>query len=558
MLKQLLLVLAVVSLGCGVEPVGTVADGGATGGGTGNSTGGGSATGGGSGGGTAGGMGGAGPRDAGCTYAGPAAEGLAITAGGPMQGALLDGVWHWLGVPFAAPPVGALRWRSPAPPVCTPTVRVAASVGPVCPQLTSDGGYVGAEDCLTLDVWSKQGVADAGVMLFIHGGGNLMGSSSDNNGLYAGQNLANRYGVVAIAINYRLGALGYFAHAQLNGESDAGVSGNYGILDQQAALRWVRDNVRAFGGNPDQVMVFGESGGAQDTVIQLVAPGAKGLFKAAAVESGGVYKTTLADAITSMAAVTQGAGCASAPDAVACLRGSSAQQLTQIPAVGGPLAKGLRYGPAIDGVVIPDSPVTMISQGKHNHVAVIIGTNADETSRMVGDVQTEAEYEAALAAQYGSAKNLILAQYPASRFTSFRKALVAVTTDGMFTCGTRRIARALAAGQTEPVYRYFFTFKGSGPNADAIGSTHGAELPFVFGTYTSLSQTPPSAATLALGDLIQGYWTRLAVGANPNGGGAPNWPAFAQTGIDALELGNAGAATIASVRASDCDFWDQF
>ena len=536
--RSLVLVLGLFLIGCG-STILAPADSGASGGG-----GGGDAA-------------DAGSIDAGCVYTGASADGLVPTESGPQQGVKVGDTWHWLGVPFAAPPVGALRWRPPARPSCEAAVRLAEMVGPICPQLDPDGGFLGNESCLTLDLWSKDGAADAGVMVFIHGGGNLTGSSSHNNGLFSGQDLATHSGVVVLAINYRLGALGYFAHPQLNGESDAGVSGNYGILDQQAALRWVRDNIRAFGGNPNQVMVFGESGGAQDTVIQLVAPGAKGLFKTAAIESGGIYKTTLADAITAMAPVVQASGCSSAADALICLRGVSAKQLATLPAVAGPLARGLRYGPAIDGVVIPDYPTTLMKQGKHNLAAVIIGTNADETSRMVANVQTVAEYEAAIQAQYGLAlKAQILAQYPASRFTTPRKALIAATTDSSFTCGTRRIARALAAGQTQPVYRYFFSYQSPGPAGDLIGATHGAELPFVFGTFAALGVTTPVPAATALSELMQGYWTRLAKFDDPNTGAAAQWPAFTATGNDALELGNAGAGMVASVRASDCDFWD--
>lgn len=508
-------------------------------------------------GGGGGGGGGSEPADPGCVSADAPAAGLKQTQSGPQQGVKLADTWHWLGVPFAAAPVGALRWRPPAPPACAPSVRLASAVGPVCPQLEADGGYVGDENCLTLNVWSKEGAADAGVMVFIHGGGNLTGAASSNNGLYSGQDLAERSNVVVVSINYRLGALGYFAHTQLNNESDAGVSGNYGILDQQAALRWVRDNIRAFGGNPNQVMVFGESAGAQNTAIQLVAPGAKGLFQTAAVESGGLYRTTLADALTSMSQVVQAAGCSSAADPLVCMRAASAQQLATIPSVAGPLARGLRYGPVIDGVVIPDSPTTLMKQGKHNAGTVIIGSNADETSRMVPNVQTVADYEAAIQAQYGTQlKAQVLAQYPAARFATPRKALIAVTTDSSFTCGTRRIARALAAGQTQKVYRYIFSYKSSGPAGDLIGATHGGELPFVFGTFAALGVTAPVPAATALTEVMQGYWSRLAKVGDPNAATAVQWPAFTSTGNDALELDNTGAAVVASVRAADCDFWD--
>ncbi len=520
--------------------------------------------GGGAGGGAAGGAGGqtgdAGPVDAGpagCQYTGAPAEALVLTQTGPEQGVLENGIIHWLGVRFAAPPVGPLRWRPPEAPACFSTVHLASAPGPSCPQLDADGGYRGDEDCLTLDIWSGKGAVDAGVMVFIHGGGNTQGGSSDNGGLYSGQDLATRHGVVSIAINYRLGALGFFAHPQLNSESDAGVSGNYGILDQQAALRWVRANVSKFGGNPNQVMVFGESAGGQDTVIHLVSPGSRGLFKAAGIESGGAYNKTLSEVMTLLAPVAQAVNCSSDTDPIGCMRATSARTLASVPSAGGPLAQGMHYLPNIDGVVLPGYPPDLMRQGLHNHAAVIIGTNSDETSRMVPNVQTVAEYEAAVRAQYGTAGgNLVLAQYPASRFTTPRKALVAVTTDGTFTCGSRRIARALAAGQTEPVSRYYFSYQPPGASGGQIGATHGGELAFVFRTFAALGVATITPEAAALSDLMQSYWTRLAVTGNPNGPGTALWPAMTATGEDALELNASGAAVNPSVRAADCDFWD--
>lgn len=480
--------------------------------------------------------------------------GVIPTSSGTMRGLKQGDVYRFLGIPFAKPPTGALRWRPPEPAACVPGVRDASAFGPSCPQVQGDGGYVGNEDCLTLNVFAKAGLASAPVLFWIHGGGNTNGASSF--AYYDGQQLAARKDVVVVTTNYRLGALGFFTHAQLNAESDAGVSGNYGILDQQAALRWVRDNARAFGGDPAKVMVFGESAGGQNTLIHLVAPGSKGLFSSAIVESGGFYKVTLADSIRELQPVVGGAGCAGQSDEIACLRGKTAEQLARVPSEEGPLSNGMHYRPAIDGVHLPGNTLELIKQGRHHQVPVVIGTNADETSRMVARVSTAAEYEAAVRVQYGPLANAVLGQYPASRFTTPQKALIAVTTDATWTCPARRIARALAANQTQPVFRYFFTWRSPGAVGNVVGATHGLEIPFVFRTFEAFAAGfMPDAAALALSDATQAYWTRLAASGDVNGGSELMWPRFPAGGDVALELG-APLAVLNGVRTADCDFLD--
>ncbi len=481
------------------------------------------------------------------------AEGVVLTTGGAISGQLSGEVTSFLGVPYAKPPVGALRWRPPEPVDCQPGVQQALAAGPSCPQQLEDGGVVGDEGCLTLNVFAKRGVTRAPVLVWIHGGGNVLGSGSDP--LYDGRDLAARSSVVVVTMNYRLGALGFFAHAGLSAEQDAGVSGNYGLLDQQLALRWVRDNARAFGGDPARVLLFGESAGGQNTMLHLVAPGSKGLFSAALAQSGGVYSTTLSEAVTSLQPVVVRVGCAAAANQVECLRAVSATSLAAIESAAGPLAKGgLRYGPVIDGVVVPDHPLTLIRQGKQHGVPVILGTNADETSRMVPVVRTDAEYRAAVTTQYGAAvANRLLMQYPLARFSSPRTALIALTTDATWTCPTRRLARALESTQPAPVYRYFFTWRSSGPAGTLVGSTHGLEIPFVFRTFGALTGTSPDAAAMALSDAMQAAWVAFAATGVPTAPVA--WPRVPAGGDAALELG-VPIATLPGVRTADCDFID--
>ncbi len=479
--------------------------------------------------------------------------GIAFTTTGAVQGLATADVHRWLGIPYARAP----RFRPPEPQACWAGAKAATGFGPSCPQLDDDGGtVVGAEECLTLNVWAKDGVTAAPVLFFIHGGGNTSGSASQ--GFYDGQDLAQRHGVVVVTLNYRLGALGYFAHAQLNAESDAGVSGNWGILDQQAALRWVRDNAAAFGGDPSRVLVFGESAGAQNTMIHLVAPGSKGLFSAALVESGGFYRTTLAEAVSQQQAVVTGVGCDTAADVLACLRSVSVEALVRVPSAIGPLERGMHYGPNIDGVVVPGQVMDLLNQGRHNAVPFLIGTNSEETSRMVPAVMSDAEYQAAVRTQYGVALgNQVLAQYPSARFTSPRQALIAATTDSVWTCSARRIARAVAAHQSQPVRRYFFTWRSPGVAGTVFGATHGLELAFVFRTFSAFAAGyVPDATATRLSDDVQSYWTRLAASGEPNGGAAPAWPQFpADGGENAMELGPTTQA-LGGVRSADCDFWD--
>jgi para-nitrobenzyl esterase len=473
------------------------------------------------------------------------------------------GVWAYRGIPYAAPPVGDLRFRPPEPHACWPDELAATTLGPACPQPDKSGNVIGHEDCLTLNVWAPSGASDAPVLVFIHGGGNTQGTASDP--LYDGAALAARTSAVVVTLDYRLGALGFLAHQSLNAESARGVSGNYGILDQIAALRWVQANIAGFGGSPQRVLLFGESAGGVDTLIHVVSPLSKGLFAAAAVESGGVEKTTLAQGITATQPVVDGVGCTDASDVAACLRSKPAEQMVGAVATSvGPLDKtGLHYKPVIDGYVLEDSSLNVIAGGRHNHVPVILGTNADETSRMVPTVSTDAEYQAAVTSLYGPTLGaMALTHYPASAYSSPRQALIALTTDVLWTCPIRRVARALASGQSEPVYRYHFGWAAPGAAGALVGATHGLELAFVFGSFGAVGNGggtafTPTAADLSLSETVQDYWGRLAAHGDPNGGSAPLWPRYDAATDPYLELDTAPmTASATGLATTNCDFLD--
>jgi para-nitrobenzyl esterase len=475
-----------------------------------------------------------------------------ITKSGAVTGGKSGAVWAWKGIPYAAPPVGALRWKPPAETPCWSGERDATALGPKCTQVSPEGSVVGQEDCLTLNVWAPDGAKDAPVLVYIHGGSNLDGSAS--NPTFDGTELATRAGVVVVTLEYRVGPFGFFSHASLDAESPLHVSGNYGILDQIAALKWVQANIAGFGGAPAKVMLFGQSAGAEDTLVHVASPLSKGLFAAAISESGGGNARTLAQSETAMQAIVDAVGCTDAPDVLACLRAQTAEELvTAVDPANGPLDQGLKYAPVVDGYVLTGTVLQVITQGQHNHVPLVLGTNEDETGKAVPKVTTEAEYEAAVKAQYGATRGAaLLTQYPASRFATPRQALVRLTTDVTWTCPMRIFARQAAQHQTEPVYRYWFTWSPPGAAGQITGASHGIELPFVFHNFTK-SGIDPTTDVEQLSQAVEGYWTRLAATGDPNGAGAVAWPAYAAATDPYLELGSA-IQTGAGLSTADCDF----
>lgn len=493
------------------------------------------------------------PSGSACETSVVAHPGTVITTTGPVTGSADGAVMSWKGIPYAAPPIGDLRWRPPVPASCWATERVTTTFGAVCPQLNQAGEVVGDEDCLTLNVWAPSVATGAPVMVFIHGGGNVAGSGTDP--MYDGAALAMTTGAVVVTFEYRLGALGFFASPALDAERTEHVSGNYGILDQIAALAWVKANIAGFGGAPDRVLLFGESAGAQDTLIHVASPLSSGLFAAAVSESGGSYHTTLAENETAMQAVVDAVDCTSAPSVPACMRAVPATTLAAIPSAGGPLGHGMRYVPSIDGYVLADTVPNLIAQGRHNHVPLVIGSNADETSRMVPRVTTAAEYQTAVQQQYGAAAAPLLQLYPASDYATPQKALIRLTTDVTWTCPTRRLARSASAHQAEPVLRYHFIWTAPGASGASVGATHGLELPFVFGTFSALAGFTPSASDLALSSAMGGYWSRLAATGEPSGGSSPAWPHYDAATDPYLELGPTITAR-AGLATAQCDALD--
>jgi para-nitrobenzyl esterase len=480
-------------------------------------------------------------------------------ADGDVQGHTNGKTREFLGIPYAAPPIGTQRWRPPAPAIPWHTVLEASAFAPACAQPSSlQSSPSESEDCLYLNVWAPDPAPSRPrpVMVWFHGGGNLTGSASDvvpfpgiPGRIYDGHVLVEEGDVVVVSINYRLGVFGFFGHAALAAE-DASYpfAGNQGLLDQRAALQWVRDNIAAFGGNPKRVTIFGESAGAVDVCHQVVSPGSRKLFHRALSESGGCttrQRTAVEGAITA-AAFAAAVGCAGTADALACLRQASPGALLASTGT-------LSFVPLVDGGFLPDQPRTLFESGKYARVPYILGSNTDEGTIFflgVPPVTTDAEYLAALQARFGSRADQVAARYPASSFATPQDALERVFGDTGLVCGTYDTARRAAAGGAR-TYLYNFARELPIPVLQALdlGAFHGVEMAYVFGIIT-----PPTADDAQLGTTVRDYWTTFARSGDPNHRGAPRWPRFKDR-TDRRFNFDVQPSVLTRFRRSECEFW---
>ncbi|MDI1475118.1 carboxylesterase family protein [Polyangium sp. y55x31] len=529
-----------------------------------------SGSGGSGGGGGNGGNGGSGGDSARCVVETPSDPGIVATDSGLVRGSLEGASWVYLGIPYAAPPTGDLRWKPPELAACWEGVRDASAFGAKCPQIDEKTkAPTGDEDCLSLNVWAPDVTADSAplpVLFFVHGGGNIQGGSSETLAggapIYNGQDLAESQKAVVVTINYRLGALGFLALPELAAESPNKASGNYGLQDQIAALKWVQKNIAAFGGDPKRVLLFGESAGALDTLTLMASPLAKGLFSAALAESGGTTSTPKEDAEAAMSERVAESSCGSAADKLACLRGKTAAELlTELPgSIGiGSVSVGAdagKYGPVIDGYVLPKATLATFSAGEHNHVPLVIGTNGDELAKgMAIEVTTPAQYEAVVNQSFGPLAPQVLAAYPVGDYPTPQDALVALYSDLRFNCPNRSIARAVAGSQSEPVYRYFFTQRAKTAQGESPAA-HAIELLYVFHTLTDIPLFTPAAEDVALSDAMMGYWGRFGATGDPNGSGAAPWPQYDAQKDTHIVL-DTPISSGEGVRKAQCDAWEQ-
>jgi para-nitrobenzyl esterase len=458
------------------------------------------------------------------------------------------GIRAFKGIPYATPPVGELRWKPPQAVQAWSGVRSATEWGPRCVQSNRLGDIDPLnkrmdEDCLYLNVWTpaKSSAEKLAVMVWIHGGSNLNGAGSQPD--YDGARLASK-GVVVVTINYRLDIFGFLAHPELTKESDTGSSGNYGLLDQIAALKWVQKNIAAFGGDPTRVTVFGESAGAFDISLLMASPLAKGLFARAIGESGG--------ALTPIAAFGPKplqAGERDGADFVASIGANSVAELRARPAaelLEAILKKPITYGfGVVDGYVVPEHPASIFAQGKQNDVPLLIGWNADEGTLFAARVPANAPpYADRIRAQFKDQANLVLKLYPpGSTPDEDKAAFAALFGDEIIGYGGWAWSERAAVSGKAPVYRYYFTRRPPGAPLLSVspltapGVYHSAELYYVFDTL-SVREWPWEADDRRLAEAMSSYWVNFAKTGDPNGSGLPQWSAYKPNGGgQVIELG---------------------
>ena len=461
--------------------------------------------------------------------------------GGQLRGTTVNGVRVFKGIPFAAPPVGALRWKAPQPAAPWPGVRNADAFGPQCMQEPYPEGspYASApqpmsEDCLYLNVWTAAAAGSPraqskgdkrAVMVWFHGGDWTRGSSSTPSD--DGSTLA-RKGVVVVTTSYRLGVFGFLAHRSLTRESPNHSSGNYAILDHVAALKWVQKNIAAFGGDPSRVTIFGESAGAWSVNVLQATPLAKGLFHRAIGESGGQFAGSPALAT----AERHGAAVATEVhvDTLAALRAVPARELLGL--------ESFRTGVNTDGYVLPEDVPATFGHKKHNSVPVLVGSNANEMTTLSDASNfptTIDEFRKQMAVQFPGHLRTFDIAYPVTREAEIPETLLAVRRDQTFTMQMRRWARTVTAAG-EKAFLYHFTHVPPSPHAETWRAYHASEIPYVFGTLRS-REWPLTGADVALADRMSSYWSNFAISGDPNGK-LPKWTAYDQTDEPYLELGD--------------------
>ena len=499
-----------------------------------------------------------------------AAAGVIPTDNGPVRGKETAALKEYLGIPYAAPPVGNLRWRPPQPAARWHGPLDATEFANHCPQTASPFGFASTtEDCLYLNVFApnrggKGHTKNLPVMVWLHGGGLTVGESDD----YNPDRLVDQ-GVIVVTVNYRLGYLGFLAHPALSGESNGEGSGNYGLMDQQAALHWVQRNITKFGGDTDNVTIFGQSAGGLSVHSQLASPTAAGLFDRAIAQSG-AYSTTFPSqsaAEQSGESAVQNFGC---PDqTLTCMRATSVTTILAVqPQVAGAIV------PNVDNNIMPTSPSTAFQNGQFNRVPVIEGSTHDEftiftklfVEPLLGGPVPDAFYPIVVPL-FASTLGLhatgpeILAEYPLSNYVNAGAAISAIGTDAVFACSGRRTARALsqyvqtrAYDLDDPNVPMIFEVP---PSNFPFGSYHAADLAFLFDSELRGGHAPLTADEESLAAAMVGYWTQFAETGSPNRSGLPQWPAYTAANDTYMRLHPPTPAPTTGFAADHhCAFWD--
>ena len=544
---------------------------------------------------------------AGCSSSGDGSSprGLvAQTVWGPVEGYEDDGVFSYRGIPYAAPPVGELRWKAPTEPAAWTDILQASEKPKICPQVAFGGlpvpGFMPSEDCLYLNVDTPSAGTGLPVMVWIHGGGFTLGEGLQTDGGTSGDQIARLTGVVVVSMNYRLGQLGFLAHSALSAESLDGASGNYVLMDQTAALQWVRDNIESFGGDPNNVTIFGESAGAFSVCSHLASAKSAGLFDKAIMQSGSCERPWPTLAIAEAQGDAFAANlCFLANDVLACMRGKSAEDvlaaLPPAPNFGFTPSDETTgsWGPVLDGGFFTEQPSDSFASGNFNQVPTILGFTREEARLFVwlGEIAdpplevTAENYEELIAHFLGGNTELAARaaeQYPLSDYSEPAVALAAVATDTIFRCPGKLEAAKLSA--FVPTYLYQFEYQdghsqlevalpfigGSLPSYD-LGAFHGADIPYVFGYdplleinfqdfSTSLNSWEPGTVDDALWREMLGRFALFAIAGDPNPNGDPflsdpvgGWPIYEENKDQHLIFD--AILSVGSNAAENCAFW---
>lgn len=489
---------------------------------------------------------------------------LVRTATGMVRGVVEDDHRLFAGIPYAAPPVGPLRFRPPAPAQNWKGIRDATDPGPQCiqdPGADPEFGRQSDEDCLNLNVWTPGMTGPPRpVMVWIHGGSFMGGSGK----IYDARWLVARGDIIVVTVNYRLGTLGFLAHPALGPPGDVG---NYGLQDQQAALRWVRGNIAHFGGDPDRVTIAGESAGGMSVCDHLVAPGSKGLFRAAIVQSAPCgAQADLPRAEQSSVDYAAKVGCADPKTAADCLRALPLDKLRE-PVTFYNIGEDSLPGPVTGSAALPVDPVTAIANDDAARVPVLIGTNRDEFTLFValqylrrGKEYTTAQYPELLQDTFGASAVAVEQRYPLSDYgDNVYSAYSAAVTDGVFSCVNERMSDDLA--RVGKVYAYEFNDRDA-PAPEPmhtlpfpVGASHSLELRFIFEVGGA---EPLDPAQQTLSDQMLDYWSGFVARGSPDAVGQPKWPAL---GADAaaqpwMSLQPDGSRVVTTFDDShQCAFW---
>jgi para-nitrobenzyl esterase len=485
---------------------------------------------------------------------------------GILNGGTEDDVQVFKNIPFVAAPIGELRWRAPQPGPNWTGARDATEFGPICPQNQRVSQFIPklpqSEDCLSLNVWSPNTTSTAKlpVMVWIYGGGFQAGSASEPR--QDGSKLAAK-GVLVVSMNYRLGVFGFLAHPDLSKEASSHASGNYGLLDQIAALRWVQKNIAAFGGDPDNVTIFGESAGSFSVSALMASPLTKGLFQKAIGESGaylaGPSGPLALKRLAAAEAQGQKFGQALGADSIAALRAKSAEDVLKAAVTGG---QGAWFSPDIDGYVLPDDPYTIFTGGTQQHVPLLAGWNLGEgragvtlaKEKVTAESFTKQTHE-----RYKEAADAVLKVYPATNDAEAVESAAALAGDMFIGYGTWKWLDVHLVTGESPVFRYSFDrdrpiapdtkVNRIAVTAKDIGARHAGEIEYVFGALSSDAKAAWEPIDTTISGQMMSYWTNFAKTGNPNGPGLPEWPAYrASDGYQVMHIGPESKASADALR----------